>query len=212
MILVANKCDGSIDDFAESTERAQKRVSELLNVWHEARGLRGWRKGRVPDLTLLPGMSRVSCDGKGSPEASGLSALIALISHQAVVSMLVPPTWDLALKVFDALRDGLEPKQVARNYLQLDASAAVDREGITGATFLTKNELFGRWIDVVESVRGELQATGRAAAVCNANSLSRVHSRSGMCHTFYVCVARLPSIRLHALTVLGMVENPYLQQ
>eukprot|EP00903_Cladosiphon_okamuranus_P018362 g16892.t2 len=39
VILVANKCDVSIDDFSETARRVWQRVGELLDVWHEASGL-----------------------------------------------------------------------------------------------------------------------------------------------------------------------------
>ncbi|CAM9253300.1 unnamed protein product, partial [Sphacelaria rigidula] len=83
VILVANKCDGSVDDFADTVKKVHIRVRDLLDEWHENRGLGGQCSGRVTDLNILPRISRVSCDARGSPEASGLPVLVDLILKQA---------------------------------------------------------------------------------------------------------------------------------
>lgn len=158
MILVANKCDGSIDDFTETARRVQQRVLELLHVWHGERGLRGRSKGRVTDLTLLAGMSRVSCDDKGSAEASGLPALIGLISRQTSTSIRVPPAWDLALEVIGALRASRDPIAAARETLGLSNTLpAGGVRDLHAFAFISKDELFRIWTSAVENVRGHVQ-------------------------------------------------------
>lgn len=159
MVLVANKCDGSIDQFAETAARIQRRVGELLAVWHEARGLRGRSKGRVTDLTRLPGMSRVSCQEEVSPEASGLPALIALISRQAATSILVPPAWDLALEVIRALRTSRDPIAAARVKLGLSYPPPAGGVAVVHAlAFISRDELSRKWLSVVDNVRGDVPA------------------------------------------------------
>lgn len=159
VILVANKCDGSIDDFTETARRVQQRVGELLHVWHGARGLRGRSKGLVTDLTLLSGMSRVSCHDKGFPEASGLLALIALISHQTATAILVPPAWDLSLEVIGALRASRDPIAAAREKLGLsNPPLTVGVRDLHAFAFISKDDLFLMWRSVVENVRGDVQA------------------------------------------------------
>lgn len=156
VILVANNFDGSIDDFAETAERVQQRVGELLNVWYEARGLRGRSKGRVTDLTFIPGISRVSCHDKSSPEASGLLALIALISRQAETSILVPPAWNLALEVIRALWTSCDPITAAREKLCLSDTPPTG--DVHAFVFISKEELSREWRRVVENVRGDVEA------------------------------------------------------
>ncbi|CBN74748.1 LRR-GTPase of the ROCO family, putative pseudogene [Ectocarpus siliculosus] len=159
VVLVANKCDGSIDKFAETTEKVQRRVRELVAVWHEARGLRGRSKGHVTDLTLLPGMSRVSCQEEGSPEASGLPALIALISRQAATAIHVPPAWDLALEVIGALRASCNPIAAARDKLGLPNPLPADGVADVHAfAFISKDELSRKWRSVVDNLRGDVPA------------------------------------------------------
>ncbi|CAM9943033.1 unnamed protein product [Pylaiella littoralis] len=169
VILVANKCDGSIDGFAQTAARVEAHVREVLKQWHTKRRSDSQDNASMTGVTLLEDVSRVSCLADGSLEKSGLKALIDRIAKQASTSIVVPPAWDLALKVFDALRDGREPKRVARDRLKLNGSAAAV-DGIAGVSFLTREELSGRWNDVVESVRGDLQAVGRTAAVSNKDS------------------------------------------
>ena len=164
VILVANKCDGSIEKFVETAERVQQRVRELLKEWHQARGLRGRSQGRVTDLTLLPGISLVSCHEERSLEASGLPALIALISRQAATSIVVPPAWALALEVIDALRTSCDPTTAAREILGLPDTRPTGGVGdVHDFAFISKDELSRKWQRVVENVRGDAQA----AAVSN---------------------------------------------
>lgn len=164
MILVANKCDGSIVKFADTAERVHQRVRELLDVWHQARGLRGRSQGRVTDLTLLPDMSLVSCHENSSLEASGLSALILLISGQAATSIVVPPAWDLALGVITALRNSCDPTTAARAKLGLPDTRPTGGVGdVHDFAFISNDELSRKWERVVENIRGDAQA----AAVSN---------------------------------------------
>lgn len=171
VILVANKCDDSIDGFARTAARVEECARRKLKEWHTERRSDSQDNASMTGVTLLEGVSRVSCLADGSLEKSGLSALIDRVAEQASTSMAVPPAWDLALKVFDALRDGRDPKRVARDHLQLNGPAtAIDEYGTVGVRFLTREELSARWNDVVESVRGDLQAIGRTVAVFNKDS------------------------------------------
>ncbi|CAM9979903.1 unnamed protein product [Ectocarpus sp. 12 AP-2014] len=167
VILVANKCDGSTDDFTETARRVQQRVGELLHVWHEARGLRGRSEGRVTDVVIRSSMARVSCDDKGSPEASGLPALIALISDYAATSILVPPAWDLSLEVIHALRTGRDPMLAARWKLGLSNTPPARGDGdVHDFAFISEDELSRKWKGVVDNVRGDV----RAATISNWES------------------------------------------
>lgn len=181
MILVANKCDGSIYNFAEIAERVQQRVGKLLDEWHEGHGLRGRSKGRRKDLTLVPGISRVSCREGSSGEVSGLPALIDLISRQAATSILVPPAWDLALEVIRALRTSCDPTSAARKKLGLPNTTPRGGVGDVHAfAFISKDELFCKWESVVDNVRGDVQA----AMVSNRES-----ALQGALWIRYVCFA-----------------------
>lgn len=171
VVLVANKCDGSIDGFTQAAERVEARARELLEQWHTERRRDSQDNASMKGVTLLEGVSRVSCLADGSLEKSGLRALIDRVAKQASTSIVVPPTWGLALEVFDALRDGRDPKHVARDRLQLSRSATdVHRNSIARIRFLTREELSGRWNDVVESVRGDLEAIGQVVAVSNSDT------------------------------------------
>lgn len=171
VILVANKCDGSIDGFAQIASRVEAYAREKLEDWHTKRRSDSQDNASMTGVTLLEGVSRVSCLADGSLETSGLQALINRVAEQTSTSMIVPPSWDLALAVFDALRDGRDPKRVARDRLQLNGSVTeIDEDGIAGVRFLTREELSARWNDVVESLRSDLEAMGRAIAVFNKDS------------------------------------------
>lgn len=171
VILVANKCDGSIDDFAKAAARIEARARQLLEQWHTKRRGDSQDNASMTGVMLLERVSLVNCLEDGSLEKTGLGTLINRVAEQASTSMDVPPAWYLALKVFDALRDGHDPKIIARDHLQLSRSAtAAHGDGIAAVRFLTRQELSGRWNDVVESVRGDLQAIGRAVAVSSSDS------------------------------------------
>ncbi|CAM9863942.1 unnamed protein product, partial [Sphacelaria rigidula] len=159
VILVANKCDGSIDDYTDTVRSVQNRVLELLKDWHEDRGLRGQSKGRVTDVNILPDMSRVSCDDKGFPEASGIPALIALLLNQAATSICVPPAWDFALEAIKCLRASRDPIWAAREKLGLSNTPPTEGVGnLHASPFISKNELSRKWELVVETVRGNVPA------------------------------------------------------
>ncbi|CAN0137879.1 unnamed protein product, partial [Scytosiphon promiscuus] len=159
VILVANKCDGSIDDFVETANRVEGRVRELLEIWHDARGLRGQSKGLITDVNILRGMSCVSCEAKGLPEASGLPALKELIAKQAANSIVVPPAWDLALEVIGALRAGCDPVPAARKKLRVSDIPQAQKLGNSNAfAFISKEDLSRKWKGVVENVSPEVPA------------------------------------------------------
>eukprot|EP00752_Nemacystus_decipiens_P012508 g11078.t2 len=159
VILVANKCDASIDDFIKTTERVEKRVRELLDEWSNDRGLRGQSEGLAKGLTILPGVSRVSCLPDNFRQTSGLTALTSRIHDQAATSIRVPPAWVLALGVTGALRAGDEPIRAAREKLRLPTTNTTD-EGVSRITspFVSRAELSRQWRHVVGTLEGEAPA------------------------------------------------------
>lgn len=157
VILVANKCDGSIDEFTETADRVEESVREQLNRWHEDRGIRGRSKGRVTDVTILPGMRRVTCLANVPPETSGLTTLQSLIFDQAATPIQVPPAWDLALGVIRALRDSHDPITAARTKLGLPNTTPTG--GGDEHAFISTDELSRLWRGVVQNVKNEVQAS-----------------------------------------------------
>lgn len=149
VMLVANKCDGRLDDFAGITNRVKKRATELLQDWQHQRGLqpttlqptaavdRGFNavpqgggssiafpSVRRAELTVLLEPSLISClDDLSSPQACGLSALIDRVAAQAATAVRVPPAWGLALEVIDALREKRDPLQAARAHVGVGATS-----------------------------------------------------------------------------------------
>ena len=161
VILVANKCDASLNDSVEIAERIEERATELLDSWNSSRGLPGRSGGGAKRLTILPGVSRVSCVAGSSPEAYGLTALTARIRGQAATSTAVPPAWALALDFIGALRAGKDPIRAAREKLQLPTTGTGEVNSRC-SPFVSKVELSRQWRGVVDNVRDEAPA---AAAV-----------------------------------------------
>lgn len=160
VMLVANKCDGSIGDFAATAEAVEKRARELSKTWQEKR--------KIPDLTkvrLLRHPSLVSCDDGG-----GLSEVIDRVATQGATSAKVPPSWGLALTFLDALRDKRCPLSAARKYLGLGARSGEIHEDETPSVFMTKAALCERWNGLVESVEGELPSEADRMAVSDPES------------------------------------------
>ena len=159
MILVANKCDASLADFEETTKKIEKRVKHLLKEWQSRRRLN--RRNRGPlDGGLLDGVSQTSCVDYG-----GIERLIERISVHGDTSIQVPPAWDLALNVVDALRVNGDPLRAARAHLGLKETEEANKK--VNSTFTTENQLFELWEGIVRQVSEELQSAEDMAAVSN---------------------------------------------
>lgn len=159
-MLVANKCDGLIEDFAATVQAVDQRARELLEMWQEDR--------EIPDMTevtLLRPSSLVSCRDGG-----GLSKVVDRIASHGATSTSVPPAWGLALTFLDALREKRDPFGAARECLGLDASPKKTPKDAAPSLFMTKAALFELWKGVVESVGGDLSSEAEKMAVSNPES------------------------------------------
>ncbi|CAN0200264.1 unnamed protein product, partial [Scytosiphon promiscuus] len=160
VILVANKCDGSIEDFAATAERVEERARELLKTWQKDRQIPG-----MTEVALLPHPSRVSCDDGG-----GLSEMIDRVAAHGATSASVPPSWGLALAFLDALREKRAPLSAARKYLGLEARSEEADEDASPSLYMTKAALLKRWKGVVQGVTGELRSEVERMAVSDPES------------------------------------------
>ncbi|CAM9844456.1 unnamed protein product, partial [Scytosiphon promiscuus] len=160
VILIANKCDGSIEDFAATAERVEERARELLKIWQRNRKIPGMTK-----LALQPHPSRVSCDDGG-----GLSEAIDRVAAHGATSASVPPSWGLALAFLDALREKDAPLPAARKYLGLEARSEEADEDASPSLYMTKAALLDRWKGVVQGVKGELRSEVERMAVSDPES------------------------------------------
>ena len=167
VILVANKCDASLGDFTETTGRVERRVKHLLSEWQSRRSSNRRNGGDVTMVRLLDGVSRTSCVDYG-----GIDKLVERISEEGAASIQVPPAWDLALKVLDALRTGDGPLRVARAHLGLNETSAEIGETteLMAKTFTTKNKLLELWQGIVRQVSVESQSAEDLAAFSNLES------------------------------------------
>ena len=165
VMLIANQCDGSIGDFSETVETVVKRAQELLKNWQDNRGFPERVNRRPTTLNLLPHASLVSCyDG------FGLSDLIDRVSGEGSISISVPPAWDLALTIVDALRDKKAPLSVAREHLNLPS---IHRSvGSVPSLYMPKGALNRLWRSILQNLResGELRSAVQLAAVTNIDS------------------------------------------
>lgn len=163
VVLVANKCDGSIDAFSRTIQAVRTRVRELLSIWHDSRGFAGDEASQLSSLHVLAETSKVSCR-----DGLGLADLIDVVTAQSFNSMSVPPSWDLALVVLDALRDKKAPLKAARDHLDLPSSLS-PREERSSEIYIPKTLLTRQWNDLlralVESDGFESTASGRAAVL-----------------------------------------------
>ncbi|CAN0383216.1 unnamed protein product [Ascophyllum nodosum] len=160
VIMVANKCDRSLAAFAETTGRIEKLVNRLLNEWQSRRSSNHRKGGDVTEVRLLDGVSRTSCVDYG-----GIDKLVERISEESATSIQVPPAWDLALKVLDALRAGGDPLRAARAHLRLKETQNTNENVIN--TFAAKNQLLKLWEDIVRQVSEELHSAEDMTAVSN---------------------------------------------
>ena len=117
-------------------------------------------------VRLQNSVSRISCKNYG-----GIADLKDRIFDQDAASIQVPPAWDLALKVVEALRTGGDPLHVARKHLGLNHMGATGNKIIklVATTFTTKDQLLKLWHDIVGEVSGELRGA-KKAAVSNPDS------------------------------------------
>ncbi|CAN0457967.1 unnamed protein product [Ascophyllum nodosum] len=158
VILVANKCDGPLAAFAETAERVKRLVNRLLKEWQSRRRSDRRNGGDVTVVRLLDGVSRTSCADYG-----GIDGLIERISEEGGTSIQVPPAWDLALEVLDALRAGGDPLRAARAHLGLNATSAEVGETIEEVTntFTTKSKLLKLMQGIVCQVSREFQSSAK---------------------------------------------------
>ena len=132
VILVANKCDESIENFDSTVEAVEQRTRVLLKSWQENRKRLG-----MTEITLVQDASRVSClDGGGLPQ------VIERVSSQEATSARVPPAWAVATTFLDALREKRDPVRVAQAYLGLDTRAEETMESFPRSLFVTKAALW----------------------------------------------------------------------
>lgn len=166
VILVANKCDGSVDAFSATVKAVSERVGELLQDWQDSRGIHGQVPSRSTTLTLLPETSLVSC-----ADGLGLSELIDRVAGQGGTSFSVPPAWDLALAVLDALRDNKAPLCVAREHLNLSPSSQSGADNVSNL-FIPKRALIRQWQIVLRNLdkSGELRSKEQQAVLKNPDS------------------------------------------
>lgn len=153
VLLVGNKCDGSIQEFVRTAGAVESSARRQLQEWQGNRKIPG-----MTELTLLTPPGLVSCDDGG-----GLSEVIALVDAQGAASIVVPPSWGLALAFLDALRDSRDPEPATRQHLHLDFDAEVG--AAQASSFMTESTLFQRWNDTVNSVAGELTSPADRMAV-----------------------------------------------
>ena len=151
VMLVANKCDKELDSYVETTRIVEKAARKSMMDWRH--GVKG--------VNLLDGVSRVSCKSYG-----GIDTLVERVLEQGSTSIQVPPAWELALKVVDALRDGYKPLQAARKHLKLaDAGTTRIPVNMVIDNIVTKSNLVKLWENVVGQVSPALQELGQMAAV-----------------------------------------------
>lgn len=197
VMLVANKCDRRVDDFAGIANKVEQQAAELLRDWQDNRGIqptlhpttsidRGctaapegaspavWSVRRT-EVTVLSEPNLVSCLADGSsPQACGLSALIDRVAAQAATAVRVPPAWGLALKVIDALREKRDPLRAARAHLGVGTTspAPVESEGegqVEDTSFMSRKAFVERWNGVVRSLDGELESPAEQMVVSSPN-------------------------------------------
>lgn len=165
VMLIANHCDGPVGDFSETVETVVKRAQELLKVWQDSRGFPKRVNRRPTTLNLLPHASLVSCYN-----GFGLSDLIDRVAGEGGTSISVPPAWDLALTIVDALRDKKAPLGAAREHLNL--SSTQKSVGSVPSLYIPKADLIRLWVSISENLResGELRSAAQLAAVSDTDS------------------------------------------
>lgn len=157
VILVANKRDTAFNAFAATASGVEQRVRNLLE-----------RQGNNPganEINLLEDVSCVSCH-----DYSGIEDLIRRIQSQSATSILVPPAWERALKMIDALRDGRSPSREARQHLNLPVDEEVAER--RADTFVTKAELSRLWEGVIQNIADDIEARGNKLGDAEAAVLS----------------------------------------
>ena len=166
VILVANKCDGSVDAFSATVQAVSERVGELLRDWQDSRGIHDQFPIRSSTLTLLPGTSLVSC-----ADGLGILDLIDRLAGQGGTSFTVPPAWDLALAVLDALRYHKAPLGVAREHLNLSSGPQNGTSNVS-SLFISKKALIRQWQNVLGKLdtSGELRSEEQQAVLKNPDS------------------------------------------
>lgn len=157
VMLVANKCDKGIEEYSQLRDRVENRVRTVLEEWQSKRALGDQHGKNLASVSLLRGTSLVSCQ-----TYTGISELVQRISEFGSTSIEVPPSWNLALAVLNALRTNKSPLAVASEHLGL-SSAPMDigREGKWTQTSVTRDEISSKWQDIVRSVK--LKATSERA-------------------------------------------------
>lgn len=149
VMLVANKCDKGIEEYSQLADRVENSVRTVLEQWLSKRGLGDQHGKTLITSSLLRGTSLVSCQNY-----LGMSELVQRISEFGSTSIEVPPSWNLALAVLNALRTEKSPLAVASEHLGL-SSAPLDigKEGKWTHTSVTREEISSKWQDVVRSVK-----------------------------------------------------------
>lgn len=168
-MLVANKCDGVIDEYSGIADKVEKRIQTLLGEWQRLRGFDGRGKTDMTDQLWLSGQNLTSCQNY-----SGITELVQRISDFGSTSIKVPPSWDLALAVVNALRIERTPLAAASEHLGLGQTSPKPSRKVKWAhKFVTRQELSCEWQSVVSWVRPKLEARVGAEALSNGESYRR---------------------------------------
>lgn len=167
VMLVANKCDGGIEDYSEITNRVEERTGRLLNEWQDKRGL-GDRDGqRMTRLLWIPGRNLVSCK-----DYTGIPELVERISAFSPTSIEVPPSWYLALTVVNALRGNGSPFVAVNDHLMLNETPPdTSRERKWAQTCISRQELSQEWQRVLDWITPKLKARARTRALSSIESV-----------------------------------------
>lgn len=159
VILVANKCDMATADIKETIRRVETRVNAMLKDWKERRG-----QTHLTVVNLFSGSFPVSCENY-----TGITALIDRVNQQGATRIDVPPAWDLALHVIDALRRKRSSMNAARRYLGLYVDNVAEGTEQLGS-FISRGELSELWENIVKDVRDDVLGTKNEVAVNNWSS------------------------------------------
>lgn len=167
VMLVAHKCDGSIDSYSKTVDKVRTRVGEVLDLLNASRGISGQRASHLPTVNLLVETSKVSCQ-----DGLGLADVVDVVSAQSITSISVPPLWDLALVFLDAFRNKKAPLNAARDHLNLPSGPSLC-EDRSSDLYMSKTSLSRQWDDLLRVLTGsgELESTSLGwVAVLNSDT------------------------------------------
>lgn len=161
---MANKCDGSIDEYSHNIETVEQSVRELMDEWKGKRSLGDQYRRNMTNFSWISGRNLVSCR-----DFSGFSELVKRILDFGCTSIEVPPSWDLALAVVNALRKTEPPVAAAIDHLGLRTTPTdTDKSGEWAHNLITRHDLSLKWQGVLNWIKPELEAhKGQLVALSN---------------------------------------------